>query len=204
MNLESSFEQPTYEFLILAGGQSKRMNEPKHAVTLHDGRPMIEHVVDVCREFIFPINISCSTEPDEVLRSLKLPLIVDDEKFEGPLYAIANGLEKTEADNLIVVCCDQPHLEKKIIDLLLKDYPDGYLKVFCSEDDDSIYPFPGIYPKSELGSMKDALNNGERSPRRWLKDCEFLKVILNDKLKELIRSINSKHDLEKLRNLKEC
>lgn len=195
---ELSFEQPTYEFLILAGGQSKRMKEPKHAVVLHDGRPMIEHVLDVCREFNFPIKISCSTNPDKVLRSLNLPLVEDEENYEGPLYAIANALEKTEADNLIVVCCDQPHLEKSIIDLLLKDYPEAILKVFCSEENDSIFPFPGIYPKAELESMKEALKNGERSPRRWVANKGFQKVILNIEKLNFIRSINSKQELEDL------
>lgn len=179
--------------LILAGGKSSRMGEPKHGVLLSDGRPMIAHVLDALLPLNIPIHISVpkGQTSDTILDALPYPKIEDQEEYQGPLVAIAHGLQKISANRLLVVCCDQPLLNSELFCKLMTASPEASPIFFESNEGERQTPFPGIYPRSLLSDILDAIAQGERSPNRWLSKRTVITIpIMNSEI-DCLKSFNT-------------
>lgn len=183
--------------MVLAGGRSSRMGTPKEAVLLPDGRTMLQHVLDALEPLRVRTHLSVAREPSPYLRSLGLPLVVDTSDFEGPLSAIVEGLIQTSADQLLVVCCDQPLLRPDVLGELLKSDP-VRPTFFRNAAGESLAPFPGLFPRTALESMRTALAAGERSPRRWIQGTECAWIPIADDAARSCQSLNCSQDLERL------
>lgn len=181
--------------LVLAGGRSSRMGTPKDAVALADGRTMLEHVLAALRPLNLPIHLSTAAAPSAYQLSHGLPIIADAESFAGPLAAAAHALAHIDAHGLLVVCCDQPLLQTRLLAELLPTHGDERPAFFADAAGASLAPFPGYFPRSAAASIADALAAGVRSPRRWsaTHDCRFVGLTAEETA--TIRSLNSPEDL---------
>lgn len=182
--------------LVLAGGRSSRMGEPKHRVALPDGRSMIEHVLDAVRPLGLPIRISCATEPDSFLRQLCVPLLPDREPHQGPLHALALCLEESSAKRQLVVSCDQVRLTTRLLARLLEQ-PDERPAFFELPGIERLHPFPGLFPRSLLAQVMRAVASSERSPRRFLASVECRWVPIDQTGAAQCRSYNTPNDLQR-------
>lgn len=184
--------------LILCGGRSSRMGEPKHSVRLSDGRPMIAHVLDAVLPLRLPVVLSTASPPPTDLIPFGFKIIEDAEPYEGPLVAITHALEALKADRLLVVGCDQPNLRAETLSPLLHKAPHDQLAFYCGTDGCDYSPFPGVFPRTLKRALQVAVESGERSPRRWLKDqCAAWITLEPDHAKDL-RSVNTLEDLREL------
>ena len=121
---------------ILAGGQSSRMGQPKHARRLPDGRMMIEYVAAMLEDFSRQIVILGVIE--ELPQYQHLP---DLSSGIGPLGGLESLLASGLDDEYLVVTCDMPLVTADLLVQLTK--PNHRLAaVFQKPDRDRPEPFP--------------------------------------------------------------
>ena len=91
---------------VLAGGASSRMGRPK-ALLPFGTETLIERVVRLVSEL--GVETIVAATGDLVLPPLpSARILVDEERFEGPLLAIGNVLRAARAPFCFVCACDQP------------------------------------------------------------------------------------------------
>lgn len=139
---------------VLAGGRSSRFGTDK-AFCVLEGRPLIEHVLDLCSVLSLE-TLLVSKHPDQY-RGLPVTAVADGAEDYSPVRGIIRALEhfqqKGYRSSVLVLSCDtlwEPD------DLLLRIasitsdavFPivDGYLQ-----------PFPGKFPISALGLFRSCL-----------------------------------------------
>jgi len=171
------------------------MGRPKEEVRLADGRTMIEHVIAALSVLEAPIHLSCSATPSPYLLSLGLPFIKDSELFAGPLFALVRALEDSDADRILVVCCDQPRLQSDMLQALLAISADNVPTVLSDTLGNRYDPFPCVIPSGLLDNLRAFVAGGGNSPRRWLSciDCRWFEI--HPSLSPSLASFNSEDDL---------
>src|SRR5437868_8867739 len=109
--------------IILCGGQSTRMGQPKAWLSFA-GQPMLAYMVSVLGEVVGPLVAVAA--PGQELPPIPedVQVVRDEEKGRGPLQGLAAGLAALEgrADAAYVSSCDVPFLRpafiRRLIDLL--------------------------------------------------------------------------------------
>lgn len=161
---------PAVAGAIFAGGESRRMGQPKEGLRLWDNRPMLAHVVDALAPLCSTLVVvgQClgyNTEVDS-----RLTKIIDRQAGLGPLSALDALLSSDLSTHYLVTSCDQPLLEPALLQLLLDETesnPDQPI-FFQSQDGIGLDPFPGLYPASLLPFVEQALAEGQYSIRKML------------------------------------
>lgn len=106
--------------LILAGGASSRMGEPKALVVL-EGKPLIAHVRDWMAPHVSQIALGAGANA-EMLARFGLPCLDDGiSGQQGPASGVLAGLEWAAArgaDHLLTAPCDMPYLPPSLPDTL--------------------------------------------------------------------------------------
>ncbi len=173
---------------ILAGGQSRRMGQPKEGVLMADGRRMIEHVIEplshICQKILIVGACRGFTIPPQ---SLLIPL-PDSDPGSGPLSAIATILKSgVDKKGYIITACDQPFLTADLLRLLIQ----GPLNQPCifKNHDSPLQPFPGYYPVSWLPEI------GERSVCAMLTKTAISLVACPKEWEARLKNINRPTDL---------
>lgn len=120
--------------IILAGGDSKRLGQPK-ALLDFNGQSLIEKMVDLLKRSFHQITLV--TDRPELYKGLPVKitgdLIVDQVK--SPLRGIHAGLNASALPYQFVVACDMPYLNLELID---------YMEGFASGQD-AVVPRIGRY-----------------------------------------------------------
>lgn len=111
--------------IILAGGQSRRMNQDKRRLRLWgaDGPTLLEHTLAVltplCDELIVVLN-----DP-HAWYHLQATLVTDIVPGSGPAGGLYTGLLYTHAPSALVVAADMPFLNPRLLRYMLS-YPQSY------------------------------------------------------------------------------
>jgi molybdopterin-guanine dinucleotide biosynthesis protein A len=171
------------------------MGEPKDDVVLHDGRTMLDHVLDAVAPLGLPVHLSTSLAPRAGQLARGLAVIPDADAFEGPLAAIGRAMTALPGTGLVVVGCDQPLLEARLLGRLLPTDGDPRPAFLVDGGGASLAPLPGYYPAGLAAALASAIASGERSPRRWAstRPCRLEPVASADLA--LLRSFNSRAEL---------
>src|SRR5262245_42075162 len=98
--------------IILCGGQSKRMGQPK-AWLPFGGESMLARVVRLVSEIVHPVVVVAAS--DQVLPPLPsdIQIVRDEEKERGPLQGLAAGLTALQGlvEAAYLSSCDVPFLK---------------------------------------------------------------------------------------------
>jgi molybdopterin-guanine dinucleotide biosynthesis protein A len=154
---------PPYDVtgLILAGGESKRMGRPKAmldvgGVTLV-GR-VLAKVAPLCREVIL-----VTRRPSDFL-SLNVTTVRDLIPGQGPLGGLATGLFYAHYPWALVLACDLPFLQTRLLDYLIRralNLPPGPRAV-VPRNAEGWQPLVAMYSRSCLGPARTRLGEGRR------------------------------------------
>lgn len=164
--------------IILAGGQSNRMNGVDKGLMLLAEKPLFQHVIDRVKSQVDFIMINCNRHTDQY-GALDYPVFSDDlPGFLGPLAGIYSGLSRSSTDWNLVVSCDTPFLP---VDLLIR------LAKFTTTHQ-AIFPFDGknnhptvlLINKSVIPQLKKYLENGDRKLMLFLKQIHATAVDFSD------------------------
>lgn len=144
--------------IVLAGGKSSRLGRDKASEPLL-GRPLLQRVLDrflgLVDEYVV-VRAAGQTLP--AIETPALRVVEDLYPETGPLGGIYSGLSAAAAGHAVVVACDMPLLQPKLIAELLRLAPDHDLVVPVSEE----FPQPlcAVYSKACLDAIRAQLDAG--------------------------------------------
>ena len=147
-------------FIILGGGQSKRMGQPKHLLPTSKGT-IIEHLA----ERFSPLF----TETMVVGRGLghELPglrIVEDMRKERTPLVGIYSGLAAAATDLGFVLACDMPFVKEGVVRYLLSCARQEHADVVVPCVDGLYEPLCAVYRKGVADEARRALDLGRLKP----------------------------------------
>jgi molybdopterin-guanine dinucleotide biosynthesis protein A len=150
--------------IVLAGGKGSRLGVDK-ALAVVGGRNLIHRVVEqlmLVSEQVLIVGSPCqfSFPP-----SYKIEYREDLYSARGPLSGIYTGLVASKSLYNLVVACDMPFLNIKLLGYMLKLSP-GFDAVVPRMK--RIEPLHAVYSKSCLGSIKRQLESNQAGVTRFL------------------------------------
>jgi len=144
--------------IVLAGGRSSRFKRDK-ALILWEGKPLIVRLVDMLKRMFGEIIVV--TGDDRRYEDLLDVIVVDDLiKGKGPLGGIHAGLSSSSNDYNLIVPCDMPLLDERVISLLL-DEIDGRARIILPVVRGYVEPLVGIYHRDCIPFAEMLLKGGK-------------------------------------------
>ncbi len=170
--------------VILCGGQSSRMGQPKALLQYHGNQPQYQVTANLFKNITAKIFIANGAL--EIPVSETYQLIEDDAPDQGPAAGVLSAFRKNKG-HLLVCGCDYPLLH--LVDLMrLMAVDDSYLAV-CYEDESASFADPLLcfYHESCLPLMEAWYREGNRSLRHFLKTIphKVLKPTLPNRIKSI-------------------
>jgi molybdopterin-guanine dinucleotide biosynthesis protein A len=145
--------------VILAGGKSSRMGQPK-ALLPFDGEPLIAHTVRTLRCLFADIVVVAA--PEQELPSLSVTLVRDEVAYQGPVGGILYGLRAAHAEIAFVTSCDAPFLNLELIAFLVTQMSDHDVVVPYWQE--RLQPLHAVYRRSVAPLLQEQLDRGELRP----------------------------------------
>lgn len=182
--------------VILVGGKSSRMGQPKADLILPDGRTMLEHVEDTLTPYCDIVYYSVSDETAD--RYPEDRALVDNYRNIGPLSGLEAALSSELADGYLFVGCDQPHITGELYERLLT----GRLTkpaCFRKSGEQYLNPFPGYYPASLLPIVEEMIELKRHSIQRIFSETPSHIIELSYAEADRIVSFNTPQQYKKLR-----
>jgi molybdopterin-guanine dinucleotide biosynthesis protein A len=142
--------------LVLAGGRSSRLGQPK-ALLPFDGEPVIARVVARLQP-LFRETIVVAAR-DQELPPMPARVVRDQVDHQGPVAGICFGLEASATDVNFVVSCDSVFLKPALVAHLLSLAP-GHDAV-VPRWEERLQPLQAVYRSSVLPIAREQLARGE-------------------------------------------
>jgi len=128
--------------IVLSGGESRRMGTDKAFLKV-DGAPMIEHVLQSLRSVVSRIIIV--TNRPESYAAYDAEVVIDACNKRGSLVGIYSGLLRSKADYNLVVACDMPFLNSRLLSYMANQ-ADSY-DIVLPRVGEFVEPLHAIYHK---------------------------------------------------------
>lgn len=180
--------------LILVGGKSTRLGQPKHRLGFH-GKPQVSYLVEQFSEIGLDIRVSCNATQTEELKDYAR--VVDSFGDIGPLGGVLSAFQHDGTCPWLVVACDLPAVTARTFRRLLDAWT-GDADVITVKGKDAAFPEttlslynPSIYP-----ALYKAAHSGSYSLQHVLGEAKTQFVTPAD-LRELI-NVNTVKDLNEL------
>jgi molybdopterin-guanine dinucleotide biosynthesis protein A/molybdopterin converting factor small subunit len=145
--------------VILAGGKSSRMGQPK-ALLRFAGEPLIVHMVRRLGQLFSDTVVVAA--PEQELPALPSTIVRDDIAHQGPVGGIYYGLKAARREICFVTSCDAPFLNLRLIAYLMAQIPDYDVVVPFTQE--RFQPLHAVYRKQVAPLLKEQLERGELRP----------------------------------------
>ncbi len=173
--------------LVLAGGHSRRMGQPKSLLEYH-GKPQYQYVAELLSGFCEQVFISCRAEQQDLFAGyvtiLDSTIYGDIGPLNGVLSAFSTQLPESfelSGSSLrawFVLGCDYPLLEKSDLEQLVRERnPSSVATVFANPETQFLEPLLGIYEAKAGPLLLEWLQQGNESLRRFLENVPVERVI---------------------------
>ena len=186
--------------VILAGGQSSRMQSNKALLPYKGGR-FIEAIHRQLSE-LFDEVILVTNTPDEYA-FLPCRKVFDLHPGMGALAGLHSGLHHSATPHIFAVACDMPYLNNALIRRLaaLRDRAD----VIIPEGEKGLEPLHAFYGKQCQDAMEKSLRSGSRRivsffPEARVSVFSRAEVMAFDPVLDSFRNINTPADYFELRD----
>lgn len=153
--------------VVLAGGQGLRMGGADKGLIDYRGRPLIEWVLDALAPQVDEIVISANRNLERYAAYGRrvLPDTLPD--FPGPLAGVLAALQAVDADWLLVVPCDTPHLPADLALRLLGAAQIESVPLAVAADEARTHHSCFIVRTDQRDPLAEFLARGERAVRHW-------------------------------------
>ena len=194
--------EPLVTGIVLAGGQSRRLGTNKAVVEV-GGVPLIKRVVAHLRQLSDDLVI-VTNEP-EPYRGLGGRLVSDEWPGMGSLGGIYSGLRAARHERGLVVACDMPFLNPRLLRLMVELSRD-YDVVMPRLADGRMEPLHAVYGQACLGPMEAQLRQGDLRivdilPHLRVRFLEQGELDALDPEHLSLFNVNTRQDLERARAL---
>ena len=142
---------------VLAGGQSRRLGTDKAFLRV-DGQPLIARTVERLRQLSDDVFIVGNDA--RKFASLEVPVVRDVYVGQGALAGIHAALQTARHDLCLVVACDMPFLNLRLLRYMIILAP-GY-DVVVPRVGDHVEPLHALYHRRCLPAIEEILEAGER------------------------------------------
>lgn len=175
--------------VILAGGDSTRMQRDKASLSLH-GKPLFEHVTTVLLP-LFPRVVASVRTPRA---DLVLPQVCDANPDGGPLAGLVAAFESIDTDWLFLTACDMPFVSPALLEFLASQRSEHQAVVPVVQE--HLQPLAAFYARSCLDTLRAIeAGNGKRSLCALLERLDVL-YIDEVRLREYDPQLRSFFDLD--------
>ncbi len=176
--------------IVLAGGKSSRMGVDKGTMLLN-GKTMIEHVLEAVKPIANNIILIAN---DNKYNTFGYPVFKDVYVDCGPIAGIYTGLMNSTTEKNVVLSCDIPFLNTKLVEKLIayeKDYD-----ALITRINQKTEPLIGIYNKRCSKFLLESIKKKEYKIQEALAHLETEFLDLNEFLNASI-NINTLTDFNK-------
>ena len=146
--------QQTCTGIILAGGESKRLNNVEKSNLLVGNRRIIAWMMTVY-EKLFSEIILVSNHPTTYLEWDAI-VVKDIYTKRSSLTGIHSGLFYTKTDHAFIAACDTPFLKKDLVKVIVQ-HIDSSIDVVIPRTDVGIEPLCAVYSRRCLQTVQGAL-----------------------------------------------
>lgn len=162
--------------VILAGGENRRMPQPKAFIKVN-GKSIIERSIDIMKRLFNEIFI-VTNQPEAYLH-LGIPMLGDIYDVRGPMTGIFTSLINSKYPWVFVSACDMPFLNYELIRYMASKknnyeavVPKSPLPSFTKGGlrEDYIEPLFAFYTKRLCRTMEKALTNGKTGLKDFLRN----------------------------------
>ncbi|GAJ24953.1 unnamed protein product, partial [marine sediment metagenome] len=145
--------------IILAGGKNLRLGRIKALETINS-KSLIERAVERVELVSNQILVVTSQGQLTLHDNCKAKILVDLYPGKGPLGGIYTGLLASESSHSLVVACDMPFLNIKLLHYMIGLCQD-FDVVVPRVGEEKLEPLHAIYSKNCLDSMKTLLEQNQ-------------------------------------------
>ncbi|WP_190600110.1 molybdenum cofactor guanylyltransferase MobA [Candidatus Vesicomyidisocius sp. SY067_SCS001] len=180
--------------VILAGGQSIRMDHKDKGLILFNGKPLISYVVDIVHQDVCSILISANRNISEYQRFGE---VVTDSfpGFQGPLAGILSALNKVKTKYLLIVPCDGPFINQSLVARLLKNMKQPGVNICVAMQGQKMHPTFSLVSVNLKDNLSKFLEQGNRKMSVWFENNHAQKVNFSDQV-NMFTNLNSPQDLK--------
>jgi molybdenum cofactor guanylyltransferase len=200
MHAESKHSpSPQVTALILAGGQSSRMGTDK-ALLPWQGIPLVQKVVEVAQECCTTVCIVTPwPERYRHLVSSSIHWCLEAPGNTGPLIALARGFETVQTHWVLLLACDMPQLDPKVLSNWIAQLPtqdsDSTAIAYVPYYQSRWEPLCGFYRIAGRSALKTFVAEGGRSFQTWLGHVEAVPIEVDDEIASMLYNCNTPEDL---------
>lgn len=154
--------------LVLAGGHSRRMGQPKSLLHYH-GKPQYLHAAELLSVFCDQVFISCRSEQQDLFEGYGT--ILDSAIYGdiGPLNGVLSAFDHAQNSAWLVLGCDYPLFQASDLEQLMQARnPNAAATVFIHPDTRFPEPLLGIYETAAGPLLRSWRRDGNESLRRFL------------------------------------
>jgi len=181
--------------IILAGGKSSRMGTDKGFIDLN-GKPFITHIIEAMKPLVSDIIIVSNNSEYDQFGYIR---IEDSIKESGPLAGLYTGLCYSEAEYNLVLSCDIPLINSKVINKLI-DGIDETKDVIQLKSQNKTMPLMALYKKHCLHKCKALLDKDEKRLRIAVEQLQTKTITIDTELDQFVKNINTIEQLNEIQN----
>lgn len=181
---------------ILAGGRGERLGGADKGLLPLRGRPLYRHVQAALAAQAGGILIVANRHLADYADS-GLPVVSDPwPDFRGPLAGMLAALEATRTDWLLTAPCDAVRLPGDLLARLRRAIEHSEAPAAYAVADGDAQYVCCLLRRDLAGPLAQALDAGERAPKRWLADIGAVTADFTDAEPTPVWSINTPVELD--------
>ncbi|MCC3409467.1 MAG: molybdenum cofactor guanylyltransferase [Microcoleus sp. PH2017_10_PVI_O_A] len=187
--------------IVLAGGQSSRMGTDKALLEI-EGKSLLQRACEVAAALTPQVYV-LTAWPDRYRSTLTEPsqFLVEYNPGTGPLVALTQGLTDISADWILLLACDLPLLDSRIIDnwaSKLTEFPPSTLAVVPYQNS-RWEPLCGFYRPQSLSSLQSFIEKGGRSFQKWLNQIQAIPLPVGKPEALMLSNCNTLEEFHQLK-----
>ncbi|NJK39641.1 MAG: molybdenum cofactor guanylyltransferase [Oscillatoriales cyanobacterium RM2_1_1] len=183
--------------LILAGGQSSRMGQDK-ALIAFQGKPLLRSVCDVAITCCGAVYL-LTPWPERYTEILPEACMALQElnAGQGPLVALAQGLGEIQADWVLLLACDLPRLDSRILQIWIGQLPQVPKSTLAVVPYQSTRwePLCGFYRPISQSHLGQFIQQGGKSFQVWLSQIQVQSLAVDSSIAAMLHNCNTPEDL---------
>lgn len=189
---------PKLNGLVLAGGKSQRMGNPKDKINWH-GKEQRYYAADLLAPFCNEVFISCRQDQLENFDP-NYNVLTDTFLNMGPFGGILSALRFQRDMAWLVVACDLPLLDEKSLEFLIENRNiEKTATTYESPFDGLPEPLITIWEPKSYPLLLNFLGSGITCPRKVLINSDTL--ILKPGNPDSLMNVNTPEDREKAQEI---
>jgi molybdenum cofactor guanylyltransferase len=172
MSARPNADLPVVYGLILAGGQSTRMQRDK-ATLEYQGKTQLERTFELASRHVAKVFVSVRANQISDPARARHPMIVDSVAGEGPLVGIRSALAAYPDAAWLVLACDLPFLSDAAVANLLREresagFAAELATAYKSAHDGLPEPLCAIWEPAAAKTLAGYQAGGAQCPRKFL------------------------------------